>query len=144
MTRVNWTDDENATLREMWRDGRSGSQIAAVLGKSRCAVLGKVNRLELKARLLPPGQRRKPAHPLSPRFTPQPSQLATQSIMAVEPQPWLGKGLSILEVGHDRCRAVIDLSGDPKGLAVMCAAPTEENKPWCEGHKQLYCIPHRR
>ena len=45
-----WTDEKVAQLRELWRDGKSASQIAAVLsdGITRNAVLGKVARLGLR------------------------------------------------------------------------------------------------
>ena len=46
-----WTDSRVATLRQMWGDGHSASQIAAALGGvTRNAVIGKVHRLGLSGR----------------------------------------------------------------------------------------------
>ena len=46
-----WTDDRVATLRKMWADGNSASQIATALGGvTRNAVIGKVHRLGLSGR----------------------------------------------------------------------------------------------
>ena len=46
-----WTDDRVATLRKMWADGQSASQIATALGGvTRNAVIGKVHRLGLSGR----------------------------------------------------------------------------------------------
>lgn len=42
-----WTPERCARLRELWAAGASGGQIAAEFGTSRCAILGKVNRLKL-------------------------------------------------------------------------------------------------
>jgi GcrA cell cycle regulator len=48
---VNWTEDRVETLRKLWAEGLSASQIAAQLGSvSRNAVIGKVHRLKLSSR----------------------------------------------------------------------------------------------
>ncbi|MEP9370642.1 GcrA family cell cycle regulator [Mesorhizobium sp. KR1-2] len=46
-----WTDERVETLRKLWAEGLSASQIAAQLGGvSRNAVIGKVHRLKLSSR----------------------------------------------------------------------------------------------
>lgn len=47
-----WTDDRVATLKKMWRDGASASEIATALGGgvTRNGVIGKVDRLKLVRR----------------------------------------------------------------------------------------------
>lgn len=45
-----WADYRVAELERMWLAGRTGSEIAAELGITRCAVLGKIHRLELAER----------------------------------------------------------------------------------------------
>lgn len=48
---VSWTDERVDTLKKLWADGLSASQIAAKLGGvSRNAVIGKVHRLKLAPR----------------------------------------------------------------------------------------------
>lgn len=48
---MNWTDERVETLRRLWAEGLSASQIAAQLGGvSRNAVIGKVHRLKLSSR----------------------------------------------------------------------------------------------
>lgn len=48
---MNWTDERVETLKKLWADGLSASQIAAQLGGvSRNAVIGKVHRLKLSSR----------------------------------------------------------------------------------------------
>lgn len=43
-----WTDECIEKLSEMWSAGYTGSVIANTLGRSRCAVIAKANRLGLK------------------------------------------------------------------------------------------------
>jgi GcrA cell cycle regulator len=49
---MSWTDEKVELLRQLWLDGRSASQISAVLGQglTRNAVIGKVHRLGLAGR----------------------------------------------------------------------------------------------
>lgn len=53
---MSWTDERVERLSTMWLEGRSASQIAAELGEgvSRNAVIGKVHRLGLSGRAVPP------------------------------------------------------------------------------------------
>jgi len=45
---MSWTDERVETLKRMWNEGQSASQIAKELGGvTRNAVIGKVHRLEL-------------------------------------------------------------------------------------------------
>jgi GcrA cell cycle regulator len=52
---MSWTDERVEILRNMWLEGRSASQISAVLGSglTRNAVIGKVHRLGLAGRVKP-------------------------------------------------------------------------------------------
>jgi len=48
---MNWTPEREEKLRELWKKGHSGSQIANLLGSTtRNAVIGKAHRLQLQAR----------------------------------------------------------------------------------------------
>ena len=53
---MSWTDERVERLSTLWLEGRSASQIAAELGGgvTRNAVIGKVHRLGLSGRTLPP------------------------------------------------------------------------------------------
>lgn len=51
---MNWTEDRIATLKRLWADGKTATEIAAELGgTSRNAVIGKAHRLGLEARPSP-------------------------------------------------------------------------------------------
>jgi len=55
---MSWTDERVETLRRMWAEGQSASQIAKELGGvTRNAVIGKVHRLGLSNRATPEGAR---------------------------------------------------------------------------------------
>ena len=51
---MSWTDERVSTLKKLWLDGLSASQIAKQLGGvTRNAVIGKVHRLGLSGRAAP-------------------------------------------------------------------------------------------
>ena len=71
---MSWTDERVETLKKLWADGLSASQIAAQLGGvSRNAVIGKVHRLKLSGRAksvssgAPKGKRSSAPRASSPR-----------------------------------------------------------------------------
>ena len=54
---MSWTDERVETLKKMWAEGQSASQIAKELGAvTRNAVIGKVHRLGLSNRVGPGGK----------------------------------------------------------------------------------------
>ncbi len=81
---MSWTDDRVETLKKMWGEGQSASQIAKELGGvTRNAVIGKVHRLGLSNRTTAgaaakPEPQAKPAVTAEPKAKPEP---------AAEPEP---------------------------------------------------------
>src|SRR6185369_705670 len=85
---MGWTDERVETLKKLWLDGLSASQIAKQLGGvTRNAVIGKVHRLGLSGRATP-SQPARPAFkaPRPPRPAPTPS-LAPRRVVAALPEP---------------------------------------------------------
>jgi len=72
-----WTDERVETLKKLWMEGLSASQIAGELGEgvTRNAVIGKVHRLKLSARAKPTNStpRTRPAARPAPRRVASPS-----------------------------------------------------------------------
>ncbi|EKF20150.1 GcrA family cell cycle regulator [Nitratireductor pacificus] len=67
---MNWTDERVETLKKLWAEGLSASQIAAQLGGvSRNAVIGKVHRLKLSSRGRATSQRTRQKKPPQPGTT---------------------------------------------------------------------------
>ncbi|MEM6306001.1 MAG: GcrA family cell cycle regulator [Pseudomonadota bacterium] len=81
---MSWTDDRVETLKKMWGEGQSASQIAKELGGvTRNAVIGKVHRLGLSNRATSAGSAKaetkaKPAKPEVKAKAPKP-ELKTES-----------------------------------------------------------------
>lgn len=72
-----WTDERVETLKKLWMEGLSASQIAGALGEgvTRNAVIGKVHRLKLSARAKPANSTPRPR----PAARPAPRRVASPS-----------------------------------------------------------------
>jgi GcrA cell cycle regulator len=89
---MGWTDERVETLKKLWLDGLSASQIASFLGGvTRNAVIGKVHRLGLSGRAAPSQPARpafkagRPARP-APGATPAGRRVApTEAVETPEP-----------------------------------------------------------
>ena len=80
---MSWTDDRVETLKRMWGEGQSASQIAKELGGvTRNAVIGKVHRLGLSNRV--EGEEAAAAAPVAPAPEPAP---AAAPAAAASPAP---------------------------------------------------------
>ena len=83
---MSWTDDRVETLKRMWAEGQSASQIAKELGGvTRNAVIGKVHRLGLSNRV--EGEEPAAAAPAAPPEPApvQPAPAAAPRVVRVEP-----------------------------------------------------------
>ncbi len=86
---MSWTDERVETLKTMWNDGKSASQIAKELGGvTRNAVIGKVHRLGLSNRAQPAKAAAKDASAAKPATaTAKPKPAAAKAPAAEKPQP---------------------------------------------------------
>jgi len=71
-----WTEAQIADLKRLWTAGHSTSQIGAVLGVSKNAVIGKAHRIKLPAR---PSPIRHSSAPKKPKPAPLPKQVRKRS-----------------------------------------------------------------
>lgn len=150
---MSWTDERIETLRRLWNDGLSASQIAAQLGGvTRNAVIGKIHRLGLSGRVKAPKAARSPQRRASPARGP-----AVQRVMAVgsaavkvveqeAPAPLavlpaegevvpLHARLTLLELTPNSCRWPV---GDPADDTFgFCGAPTCGTDTYCKAHTAL-------
>jgi GcrA cell cycle regulator len=155
---VNWTDDRVETLKKLWAEGLSASQIAGEMGGvTRNAVIGKVHRLGLAGRAKPAPaanrpRRAKPAAP-APVRAPQPvSRGATalapvfQAEVVVEaaPQPVgnvvpMGQRCSIMQLNESTCRWPV---GDPgREDFYFCGGKSQAGIPYCTFHARIAYQP---
>jgi GcrA cell cycle regulator len=153
---MSWTDERVESLKKLWADGLSASQIAAELGGvTRNAVIGKVHRLGLAGRAKAPAsttpRARKPraashmvrlpraslrgntalAHAYELEFETEPEQI--DNIIP------LGQRRSLLELTEETCRWPI---GDP-GTAdfYFCGGQTITSLPYCAYHSRVAYQP---
>ncbi len=82
-----WTDERVETLKKLWMEGLSASQIAGELGEgvTRNAVIGKVHRLKLSARAKPTNAapRARPAPRPAPRRVASPAATLSAGISSM-------------------------------------------------------------
>jgi GcrA cell cycle regulator len=146
---MGWTDERVETLKKLWLDGLSASQIAKQLGGvTRNAVIGKVHRLGLSGRAAP-------SHPSRPAFKtprpPRPVTLAHPRPRALEPKaahaaqprpaplPDLPGTATVLTLGAHMCRWPI---GDPSSQDFsFCGRRAGEEGPYCVDHARLAYAP---
>jgi GcrA cell cycle regulator len=78
---MSWTDERVETLKKMWNEGQSASQIAKELGGvTRNAVIGKVHRLGLSNRVGPGGEEPAPAAAAAPRVPPMAVEVEIEAV----------------------------------------------------------------
>jgi GcrA cell cycle regulator len=83
-----WTDERIDTLKKMWEDGQTASQIAEALGQvSRNAVIGKAHRLGLQSRPSPVKPNEAPAAPVEAAPKPVAEAPAPKPVVAAPPPP---------------------------------------------------------
>jgi len=153
MTIDTWTPERIEQLRNFAASGLSSSQIAAEIGVTRNAVIGKLHRLGLapgrtaggQARTCPPRARR-PRH--SPRRallrlmfaqTPSIAGGAATQVGHVES----ARLCSLIELPPRTCRWPVD-NADASG-ATFCGNESLDGHSYCVGHARMaYRFPARR
>jgi GcrA cell cycle regulator len=157
---MTWTDERVETLKRLWIDGLSASQIAAELGGiTRNAVIGKVHRLGLSGRAKSPSSaapRPRKARPHQHRMRVSRPAVRGNTALAhaydldahAEPElvdnvvP-MGQRRTLLELTEETCRWPI---GDP-GQAdfFFCGGRTITTLPYCAFHSRVaYQPPNMR
>ncbi len=141
---MGWTDERVTTLKKLWLEGLSASQIAKQLGGvTRNAVIGKVHRLGLSGRAAPsqparpvfkPQRAARPAAPapLPVRRTIVPVQTAPEPVLRRVEEPG---SATVLTLGAHMCKWPI---GDPSSDGFsFCGRRTGEDGPYCNEHARV-------
>lgn len=152
-----WTEDRVETLKKLWADGLSASQIAKQLGGvTRNAVIGKVHRLGLSGRAAPsrPARRAaprpsvaRPSKPAAPAVakpaakkpaTPATPRIVREVAPVETPEPLEARRLengeyaTVLTLREGMCKWPI---GDPAGAEFrFCGHSTKPGSAYCEAH----------
>lgn len=147
---MSWTEDRVSVLKKLWRKGYSGSQIANELGGvTRNAVIGKVHRLGLGARVVPsrPVRVRKtmaptpppaPETPVSPPVAPQTAKREEPKLPKAKRKPRKAEPMrrvEITELARNECRWPVN---DPQGdeVHLFCGRVVSGSGSYCAEHQQ--------
>ena len=150
---MGWTDERVETLKALWLDGLSASQIAKELGGvTRNAVIGKVHRLGLSGRATP-------SQPSPVAFKPPRSRPAAPApIVHRRPTATLGAdspppearftprveepgAATVLTLGRHMCKWPI---GDPSSSEfTFCGRRASDERPYCVEHAKLAYQPQQ-
>jgi len=135
---MTWTDERVETLKKLWAEGLSASQIAAALGGvTRNAVIGKVHRLGLSGRAKAPSSAA--PRPRKPRVH---SHMLRVSRPSIRGNP-LGQRRTLLELTEETCRWPIGDPGQPDFF--FCGGQTITGLPYCAYHSRVaYQPPNMR
>ncbi len=150
---MGWTDERVETLKKLWLDGLSASQIAKQLGGvTRNAVIGKVHRLGLSGRAAPSQPTRpvfKPARPARPVVASQPAvrRAVAASEIAPPPPPRPANYVeepgtaTVLTLGAHMCKWPI---GDPSTDGfTFCGRRSGGEGPYCNEHARVAYQPQQ-
>ena len=146
---MSWTDERVTTLRRLWLEGLSASQIARQLGEvTRNAVIGKVHRLGLSGRAAP-SQPQRPVY--KPQRQPRVATMETRTAVAHAPAALPAVivlrteepgSATVLTLGAHMCKWPI---GDPatNGFS-FCGRRSEDGAPYCTEHARLAYQPQQK
>jgi GcrA cell cycle regulator len=148
---MGWTDERVETLKKLWQDGLSASQIAKQLGGvTRNAVIGKVHRLGLSGQAAPSKparpafkaprpQRPAAAAPSAPRRIAEPAAAAPAQAPApvryIEESPG---SATVLTLGAHMCKWPI---GDPSTEGFTFCGRRASDGPYCMEHARIAYQP---
>jgi GcrA cell cycle regulator len=146
---MGWTDERVETLKKLWLDGLSASQIAKQLGGvTRNAVIGKVHRLGLSGRAAPSQPARpayKPPRPARPAVSAQPAPRRVIEPHAAAPMPrpvvYVEEpgSATVLTLGAHMCKWPI---GDPSSdNFTFCGKRNGGDGPYCVEHARIAYQP---
>ena len=148
---MGWTDERVESLKKLWQDGLSASQIAKQLGGvTRNAVIGKVHRLGLSGRAAPSKPARptfKAPRPARPAAAPAaPRRVAEQTVpVAAAPSPSPVRYVeeapgtaTVLTLGAHMCKWPI---GDPSSESCPFCGRRQDEGPYCVEHARIAYQP---
>jgi len=140
---MGWTDERVETLKKLWIEGLSASQIAKQLtGVTRNAVIGKVHRLGLAGRATPSRPAKRPRPVARPRLaTSSQSNAVARPRMAPAPYLALVPHLEPLKAEDGSVTTVLTLTDSVCKWPI--GDPTDASFAFCgRGATGTYCADH--
>ncbi|MBN9318662.1 MAG: GcrA cell cycle regulator [Caulobacterales bacterium 68-7] len=151
---MSWTDERVSTLKKLWLDGLSASQIAKQLGGvTRNAVIGKVHRLGLSGRAAPSQPSRpvfkapRPARPAPAPAAPRriESTISAAPVVAAPTPAQVYRteepgSATVLTLGAHMCKWPI---GDPSSDSFTFCGRRQSEGPYCGDHARIAYQPQQ-
>ncbi|MDB5441297.1 MAG: gcrA [Caulobacteraceae bacterium] len=151
---MGWDDERVATLKKLWLEGLSASQIAKQLGGvTRNAVIGKVHRLGLSGRAAPSQPQRqvafkapRPPRPISQapvRREVTPSSPSSMPVPAAPRPVFVAEApgtATVLTLGVHMCKWPI---GDPSSDNFTFCGRRQSEGPYCIDHARVAYQPQQ-
>lgn len=157
------TSGRNDRIIDLWKEGKTSSEIARIVGVTRNTVIGVANRaqrkglLEGRAKVFPVARRKpKPEGNIAPKAVPEKPRLTVPVLaMARAPLPDVEDtmmiepalppadtsgttGVPLMAIKGMQCRAVLPHKGED-GLAMFCGQQTSSAlRSFCDHHHALY------
>ena len=148
-----WTDEMVESLRQMWVEGLTATEIAKKLGVSKNSIVGKVHRLCLTARPSPIKKKDEEINEQEAKNTPQPVEQPTVVVKAtpkaksvaepkeVSPKDVDGK-TRLVDLDSHTCRWPI---GDPRDEDFcFCGKKVRAGQTYCDEHSTMAYVKANR
>lgn len=140
MTRSEWSEEELATIKKMWADGKTALEISKKLdGKSRSSVLAKARRLNLASRAGKTTQAKPKSAGQNVTATVTPKKrkkhkptLERERISKTA----FGEKCDLFSLKSNKCCWPIGNPQDKENFG-FCAAKKQSGKPYCEEHSSI-------
>ena len=143
-----WTTDRVELLKNHFEAGLTCREIAASIGVSRNAVIGKLARLQLtrgpaRAEPRPTKEARERSRKSIPRLQYQVLQAVYENALPLQEEPIASeRRCSLLELSNETCRWPISTPGAEDFC--FCGNTPAEGMPYCSGHYRLAYRPGSR
>lgn len=151
-----WTNEQVEQASMMWRAGETAQNIATAIGKSRNAVIGKMNRIGVRRNEDQDGDAtaRDTVKSRVEKISPVEEPAIEETQSATEEEPYTGEDPedeildpdNIIEINHERRLPLMYLSnktcrwpiGDPSTKNFwFCGRQSVNDKPYCNEHSEL-------
>lgn len=145
MTLSPWTPERDTILRRLAAEGLSGSQIAAEIGMSRGAVIGRASRIKIKIGHLPAGRpkikrSRINASNIRNKAESRKSDPGVAATVRIVPTPAVpSKPVLFMERRSGQCCWIVSPAGTPVEHMMVCGAPCPHmtDAQNCPGHEAV-------